>query len=922
MELNMFFENKIPSPPDREGWGFVSDLRKPSDFHLHWSPPFSSAAGSLDLSKGVAPCFKFPDPSGVLETANADLVNFLKAGNIYCCDGIPITCSHTDVQETESFRLEVAKKGITILSGDAEGIRRGIYCLEEMLLGVKTPALPLGVTEHKSWLRNRISRCFFGPIKRPPFNRDELMDEIDYYPDEYLNRLAHEGVNGLWLTIVFRDLCKTSITGLKPDAEKRLEKLRRTVAKCLRYGIKTWAFCIEPAGLLPADPLLEKYPELQGPWGWDKYCFCPSSDTATQYLYESTNWLFKQVPGLGGILNISHGERETTCLSRVSATDNNAAPCPRCGTLPHWQILHRSLSAMQQGMRNASPSAELISWLYMPQSAPLADWVYELPRHTPEGVILQFNFESGGCKNQLGHPRCGGDYWLSYVGPSDHFGRIAAGAVGSGAELGAKIQVGCSHEVASVPFVPVPGLLYRKYKKMRRLGVSNVMQCWYFGNYPGIMNRAAGMLAGENFETSEEDFLLQLARPEWGAAAVAVVKAWQYFAEGYSHYPLSNQFQYYGPMHAGPVWPLYLKPALKPLAPTWKPDFPPSGDTIGECLENHTLEEAMILCRQLSEIWNQGVVLLNSLKPEFNGNHDRLLDIGLAEALGIQFESGYNILKFYHLRKLLYRAKNSLETFGEMEKIVYAEMSRSKRLITLCEQDSRLGFHSEAESHLYYPSRLLWRIEQLRKLLDTEFMEVRQQLEYGRKLESFAPDRQLYLIGDGWNKAGNFRWQTLRRGEKVIFEFECNNMENADYDMVELALLDRDLVEHPWRISFNRDQHSTDNRQSSICRVEKDNHVWRTEIILLTIPGDCYLQIVRKFGKHGAEPELEIWPPPRVHPRHRLNLERFNPENCGRLGLTWTEARMSDIKKHKEVLLRTESKKTGRERLIPVDSIK
>ena len=30
------------------------------------------------------------------------------------------------------------------------------------------------------WLKNRISRCFFGPIKRPPFNRDELMDDVDY----------------------------------------------------------------------------------------------------------------------------------------------------------------------------------------------------------------------------------------------------------------------------------------------------------------------------------------------------------------------------------------------------------------------------------------------------------------------------------------------------------------------------------------------------------------------------------------------------------------------------------------------------------------------------------------------------------------------------------------------------------------------
>ena len=57
------------------------------------------------------------------------------------------------------------------------------------------------------WLTNRISRCFFGPIKRPPHNRDELMDDVDYYPDGYLDTLAREGVNGLWITISLWQLC-------------------------------------------------------------------------------------------------------------------------------------------------------------------------------------------------------------------------------------------------------------------------------------------------------------------------------------------------------------------------------------------------------------------------------------------------------------------------------------------------------------------------------------------------------------------------------------------------------------------------------------------------------------------------------------------------------------------------------------------
>ena len=100
----------------------------------------------------------------------------------------------------------------------------------------------------KPWLKHRITRCFFGPIKRPPLNRDELMDDVDYYPDAYLNRLAHDGVNGLWFTIhFFQTVPSKIIPEYGQNAEPRLEKLRRTVRKCERHGIRIYPFCIEPA---------------------------------------------------------------------------------------------------------------------------------------------------------------------------------------------------------------------------------------------------------------------------------------------------------------------------------------------------------------------------------------------------------------------------------------------------------------------------------------------------------------------------------------------------------------------------------------------------------------------------------------------------------------------------------------------------
>ncbi|MCK4981302.1 MAG: hypothetical protein KAS17_00190, partial [Victivallaceae bacterium] len=479
----------------------------------------------------------------------------------------------------------------------------------DLLLGADGLFLPTGVIERKPWIKSRISRCFFGPIKRSPFNRDELLDNVDYYPDEYLNRLAHEGINGLWLTIVFSDLCKTSITGLAPDAGKRLAKLRRTVEKCLRYGIKTYVFCIEPRSLSPDSELLRKHPELKGAVAWNKnHCFCPFSETAQKYLYESVNWLFRQVPGLGGLINISFGERPTTCLS-----SDYGAGCSVCSRKSPGEIIASSLKPMERGMHDAAPGGELISWLYVPQNGIVRccdTEMLDVATKLPDNIILQYNFESGGTKEQLGKTRYAGDYWLSYTGPSDIYAQIARKVLAGGNKVSAKTQVGCSHELATVPFIPAPGLLYRKYREMHRLGVSYVTQCWYFGNYPGIMNKAAGELAFEDFADSETDFLFRLARPEWGKYAPQVVEAWELLTKAYSNYPLENMFQYYGPMHDGVVWPLYLIPEDKPLAPTWRLDYGTSGDRYGECLGRFTLEDVLALTRGMARDWGQGAEIM------------------------------------------------------------------------------------------------------------------------------------------------------------------------------------------------------------------------------------------------------------------------------------------------------------------------
>lgn len=712
-----------PPPPQRRGedWAFVEELRTaPYHCPVRWTPR-PARRGEVSLATGASLAGEFDDPRGLLRTAFEDFAAFLASVGLRGDGAFSIVPRRAPASVPEAFRIAVTGTECEIAAGDVEGVRRGLVWVEDEMLRRGGPFLPQGVFRRDPAVRTRLSRCFYGPVNRPPKCRDELADDVDYYPEAYLNRLAHEGVNGLWLTLhFFQTVPSRIIPQYGRDAGPRLDKLRRTVAKCEQYGIRIYPFCIEPAGFNWPYPEVAAaaaaHPDLRGHNG----AFCVSTPKGQAYLEEATRTLFSEVPGLGGLVVIPVGERRTHCCSGGLPADG----CPRCAPRAAWDVLSDALSGLLRGMRVASPTAELIAWPYGQFVCWGEELTAEAARHMPQGVVLQHNFETGGSNRQLGKERRAWDYWLSYAGPSALFRRCAQ-AVPAGVRMSAKLQVACSHEVATTQFVPVPGILYDKYRQMRELGVSSAMQCWYFGAFPSLMGRAAGELAFDPLPRRRGDFLLSLARRDWGRFAPQVAKAWQRFQAGYSQYPTAHIFGYFGPMHDGPVWPLFLEPRRLPLAPTWQVGYPPSGDYIAECVTNgFTLRELLTLCERMAKRWAEGVALLTPLRGEVGGHPERMREIRVAEALGLQFRSGANILRFYALRERLADARGAqarLRLLEEMRDIVQDEKGISGTLLRLCEEDSLLGFHSEAEGYKYDPERLRWRMRQLDRLLATEF---------------------------------------------------------------------------------------------------------------------------------------------------------------------------------------------------------
>lgn len=659
----------------------------------------------------------------------------------------------------EEYKLEnTAEKSIITAGGEA-GFRYGIYFLEDHA-GVN------GVWRRKPYVKHRISRCFFGPTYRPPFMIDELSNDIDYYPDGYLDKLAHENINGLWLTMYFRDLPSSIFPGRGENAAKRFAKLNKTIEKCARYGIKPYIFFSEPKLFghthysVPPEEAKD-HPELiSSPYNTVNFShFCTSTEAGKTYLYESVKQLFDAAPGLGGIINIMYGEDNGSCVSAQVGNYANAQPCPLCSQRSVPEIYREYVDIMKSAMPE---DAEFIGWFYAPgqqDGSPQSDALVEAVSQYPSDATVMFNIESGVRINQLGKMRRVQDYSLACIHTSELFQKVAKQCD----RVGAKIQVGCSHEDASVPFVPVPSNLYEKYKYMHSAGISTVMQCWYFGNYPGLMNKAAGYLSFEPFPESEEAFLQELLHPAFGKDAPKAAEAFSLFAQGYREFPGNLAFEWFGPMHHSIAWPWHLFPVDKPISPSWiLKQFPEvSGDRIGECLVfNHTLAEGLALMQEMRSKWQKGFDILKDLPTDNPG------DVIVAEALLLQIKSTCNLLSFYSLREdMLYLKKNNLEA---MKPLVVEEIENTTRMLALCRMDSRLGYHSEAEGYLFFPEKLEERINLLRILLEEDFPR------FDVEKEAYSFTEGLIAKPSGNTLENGIVWGWEKVGDSLKFTFENN----------------------------------------------------------------------------------------------------------------------------------------------------
>ncbi|HEY1377004.1 MAG TPA: hypothetical protein VGF55_09425 [Gemmataceae bacterium] len=509
---------------------------------------------------------------------------------------------------------------------------------------------------------------------------DPLADpSLDPYPDGLLARLAANGVNGVWLHVVLRQLAPggPDFPEFGAGHEQRLATLRALVERAKRHGIAVYLYLNEPRAM-PAS-FFERRPEMMGVAEGDLRAPCTSDPRVRRWLEDSVAHVFRAVPGLGGVFTITASENLTSWASH-----GHPQACPRCGKRNPDDVIAEVNATIAAGVRRSAPDAKVIVW----------DWGWhnhgdapDLIAKSPKGAWLMSVSEWGLPVERGGVRTTVGEYSMSAVGPGPRATRHWALAKQAGLKTVAKVAFNNTWELSAVPYLPVMDLVAEHCSRLGRVGVDGVMLSWSLGGYPSPNLRIARRFADE--PTADPAAVLdELARDLYGpAGAPHARRAWTAFSRAFAEYPYCGAVVYHAPQQFGPANLLYDRPTGRKATMIgfpyddvagWRGPYPPA-----------------VFARQWEKMaagWADGLAGLrqavDAAPPEKRAAAEA--DLRLARAAGLHFRSVGQQVRFV-------LARDSRQPTGL---ILDAEIQAARELFDLCRADSRIGF--EASNHYYY----------------------------------------------------------------------------------------------------------------------------------------------------------------------------------------------------------------------------
>jgi hypothetical protein len=551
-----------------------------------------------------------------------------------------------------------------------------------------------------------------------------LYFEADAYTDAVLAGIAAEGFTGVWLFCLLYDLMDNRVFPElnRPGAAEKLAAIQRLIDRARPHGIRVYLYFNDPVGVNIHSPFWQAHPELQGVEKWSKYALCTSQPIVQAFFRDAVQSAMAPLRDLGGVILITACEDLTHCWSKTRRRFGDPPPtCPRCREREPAELILELLESWA-AVRNAHPTPfRILAWNW--------EWMYyyenpqaEIVARLPEGVELLLGYDMGGTTRWQGRDVYVGEYALSYVGPGEQF--LATLAVAGATPVHAKIELNNTHELASVPNVPVLATLHRRFADMTRLGVAGFLGCWSMGSRRTLNTHALRLFLQDPSRYQDEEVYLDvLARDYFGLEDTAdAVRAWRVFSDAYTHYPFAVPVLYNGPHNDAPGRALSLHYLGKPIGRSWGDD--PFGDDLTHIIDNSsragvstrfTLEDIIAGYTRLCDAWDAGVALyaaaledapLPSGGEGTDQERRRREELAVATMIGIQLRSTANVYRFWGEVQRVIAAHNltppcTLPRDPALLALMAEEIANVERALPVLTADPRLGYHQDTLKYKY-----------------------------------------------------------------------------------------------------------------------------------------------------------------------------------------------------------------------------
>ncbi|MDB6028640.1 MAG: hypothetical protein JWM68_4863 [Verrucomicrobiales bacterium] len=688
---------EVKATPEEPRLAYIQELssaHKPGDYVAGTKPQ----KGEADLRRGWT--ISIPNGAGeIIKSAAEDFSLYCR--EIQRCSAmktgssvankkvIQLSTGPIDHKSAEAYLLNISEDNISITAKSELGVARALVELERRMGERGGPFLkPVSETKAPTF-SPRYVYSYFSLLT------DVLgQDIVEAHPDGYLNELFHQDADGIWVYTLLEDLVPSPVFPEinKPTSAARLARLRDLVNRAAKRGLKVYIYLNEPRAQLPS--FFEKHPDVKGQPEGNYAALCTSTEAVQKHLRSSFEKVFREVPGLGGVFVITASENLSNCYSHHY---RNQVTCPRCSKRSSADVIAEAIRCMSEGVWAADPKAKFIVWDWSWHSVLGEEVPEKIISQLPKGVGLMADFERGTQIVRGGIPMNVEEYSISVVGPTPRAKIRSAQAKQFGYDYLAKIQLSTTWECGTVPFIPVPNLLWKKAEALESVDTSGVMATWTIGSYPSP-NTEAFAVRNWNSKLSEADGLHRIAARRYGeSAADDAVRGWTKMSAAFSEeFPFSVS-PYAGPLQHGPCLP-------------WYPSDIPGGygrTTLFNCKDDwrhwtapYPQDVMMKLLRHLCVRWDEGLEDLRKAAakapPERRPLAER--DLGVAWMVGYYYRTYANALEFYGAR--------DGGDIPKMKEHAAADLKETTEAFRLVRADSRLGWEAELQ-YFYRPQDVL-----------------------------------------------------------------------------------------------------------------------------------------------------------------------------------------------------------------------